>query len=241
MTTRDPKLYHELADWFHLVTHPREYAAEARYATRLLKAKESGGRPRLLELGSGGGNNASHMKKSFELTLTDISPSMLKLSRQINPECKHIVGDMRSLRLHTEFDAVYIHDAIMYIANERDLRRVAKTAAIHCKPGGLLLVQPDFVEESFKPGLERGGHDGNGRSARYVAIERRRGSSSKVDVHFTFRLTGKTKVARVVGDRHVVGIFPRATWMSIFRDAGFTLKRIIDPWKRECFLGRKQG
>ena len=77
----------------------------------------------VLELGSGGGNNASHMKAHFELTLTDLSPDMLDLSRTINPELEHIQGDMRTLRLGREFDAVFVHDAVVYMTTEEDLKR----------------------------------------------------------------------------------------------------------------------
>ena len=32
------------------------------------------------------------------------------MSRSINPECEHVQGDMRTLRLGREFDAVFVHD-----------------------------------------------------------------------------------------------------------------------------------
>jgi ubiquinone/menaquinone biosynthesis C-methylase UbiE len=53
----------------------------------------------LLELGSGGGNNASHLKAHFSLTLVDLSQGMLDLSRRLNAECEHIQADMKTLRL----------------------------------------------------------------------------------------------------------------------------------------------
>ena len=90
----------------------------------------------LLELGSGGGNNASHLKHRFECTLTDLSPEMLALSRTLNPECEHIEGDMRTLRLERTFDAVFVHDAIAYITTRgrspgdaRDGRRAPASRA----------------------------------------------------------------------------------------------------------------
>ena len=92
------QIYDEYADWFHLLTHPREYAEEAADYVRLIEDASPGART-LLELGSGGGNNALHMKGRFTCTLTDVSPRMLELSRSINPECEHVAGDMRSLRL----------------------------------------------------------------------------------------------------------------------------------------------
>ena len=47
----------------------------------------------VLELGSGGGNNASHLKAQFRMTLVDRSPGMLAVSRALNPECEHVEGD----------------------------------------------------------------------------------------------------------------------------------------------------
>jgi len=33
------------------------------------------------------------------MTLTDLSPQMLTMSRELNPECAHVQGDIRTLRL----------------------------------------------------------------------------------------------------------------------------------------------
>jgi hypothetical protein len=112
MTDEQPRIYTDLADWFHLLTAPAEYAEEAEFYLRTI-AEALGHRPlTLLELGAGGGNNAWHYKRTVErVTLTDLSPRMLALSERINPECEHIIGDMRSARLSREFDAVFIHDA----------------------------------------------------------------------------------------------------------------------------------
>ena len=47
---------------------------------------------------------------------------MLALSATLNPECEHLEGDMRTLRLGRTFDVVFIHDAISYLTTEDDLR-----------------------------------------------------------------------------------------------------------------------
>ncbi len=91
------RIYSDLAPWFHLLTHPADYEEEASYYTRVLEAASDGRARTLLELGSGGGNNASYLKTRFECTLTDLSGEMLALSRTINPECEH-GPDGRSLR-----------------------------------------------------------------------------------------------------------------------------------------------
>jgi ubiquinone/menaquinone biosynthesis C-methylase UbiE len=126
---RTPKMYGELAPRFHLVTHPKSYRGEAAWARQQLLKRRPRERPTMLELGSGGGNNALHLKKHFRLTLTDLSPEMLALSATINPECEHIRGDMRTLRLGRQFDFVFVHDAISYMTTAPDLRRAVKTCS----------------------------------------------------------------------------------------------------------------
>src|SRR4026207_1760119 len=91
-------MYSDLAPWFHLLTHPSDYWDEAAFVTRVVHEVAVGGARALLGLGSGGGNNASHLKARFTCTLTDLSPDMLALSRTLNPECEHLEGDMRTLR-----------------------------------------------------------------------------------------------------------------------------------------------
>ncbi|MBA3345594.1 MAG: class I SAM-dependent methyltransferase [Gemmatimonadales bacterium] len=121
---------------------PSEYVEEAAdLLPRLPRA--SGSQPAtLLELGSGGGSLAFHLKRHFRLTLTDRSPGMLAVSQVINPECEHLPGDMRSLRLDRQFDIVLVHDAIMYATEPLAVQETLRTAAIHCREGGTVAVLP---------------------------------------------------------------------------------------------------
>src|SRR3989304_6513572 len=117
MPISTPKLYGPLAPWFHLLTAPEDYAEEAEFYRRVLT--EACERPprTLLELGSGGGNSAAHLKAHFRMTLVDLSHEMLEVSKGLNPECEHVQGDMRTVRLGREVDVVFVHDAVMYRTN----------------------------------------------------------------------------------------------------------------------------
>ena len=84
------RFYGDLAPWWPLISTPEEYAEEAAFAASLLRTFEPRpdgpeARPTLLELGSGGGNNAFHLKHEFDLTLVDLSAAMVAVSRQLNP------------------------------------------------------------------------------------------------------------------------------------------------------------
>jgi SAM-dependent methyltransferase len=166
--TARPRLYGDLASWFHLLTSPEEYAEEAEIYRQLLVGAADEPIRTVLELGSGGGNNASHLKRHFDMTLTDLSAEMLELSGTLNPECDHAEGDMRTMRLGREFDAVFVHDAIDYMTTTDDLRAAMETAFVHCRPGGVALFVPDFVRERFEPRTSHGGNDGPTRALRYL-------------------------------------------------------------------------
>lgn len=130
-----PKLYEDLAEWWPLLSAPDEYEEEAAVYARFLGEVGTGEARTVLELGSGGGNNAFYLKRSFQMTLVDLSGGMQEHSRRLNPECEHHLGDMRSIRLGRQFDRVFIQDAICYMASQEDLRQVMETAYVHCRPG----------------------------------------------------------------------------------------------------------
>ena len=232
-------IYGELAEWWPLFSHPKEYREEAEWIWAALAQSAKGPVASILELGSGGGNSASHLKRRCTLTLTDISPQMLAVSRALNPECEHIEGDMRAMRLGRTFDAVYIHDAIMYMATRADLLAALATAAEHLAPGGIAVVQPDFVAETFRPTTDHGGHDGaDGRGVRYLEWTRE-ASPGKCVVEVDYALVLRTPdgATRIVHERHSVGIFARKAWRAAFRDAGFANVGVeADPWEREVFF-----
>ena len=232
------RLYDELADWFHLLTAPEEYADEAAFVLDLLRAHVDGPLETLLELGSGGGNTASHLRAHLRLTLTDISPAMLDLSRTLNPDCEHLLGDMRTARLGRTFDAVLIHDAVMYMTSEADLRAALETAFVHLRPGGAAVIAPDCVRETFQPKTEHGGHDGEGRALRYLEWSYDPDPSDTTFVtDFALLLREGARVVRVRYDRHVEGLFARAAWLDLLREVGFVPSVTVDEWDREVFVG----
>ena len=57
------------------------------------------------------------------MVLVEPSAGMLQVSRALNPECEHVQGDMRTVRLDRRFDLVFVHDAVCYMTTEPDLRR----------------------------------------------------------------------------------------------------------------------
>jgi SAM-dependent methyltransferase len=206
--TGEYRLYQELAGWWPLISPPEEYADEAAYLAGVLS---SAARPvrEVLDLGSGGGHVAVHLKERFAMTLVDLSEDMLAVSRRLNPECAHVQGDMRTIRLGRTFDAVLVHDAVDYVTCEADLRQVIDTAYAHCRPGGVAVFVPDHVADTFRAYGGRGGSsDGTGRH-------------DWVRAEYEFVLRAEDGSVQVVHEAHRLGAFRRAAWLRLLESAGF--------------------
>ena len=233
--------YRDLAEWWPLFSPPDHYGEEVDDFLRRLAPLPPPGTKSLLELGSGGGSFASHLRKQFALTLTDLSEGMLAQSRTVIPEAEHIAGDMRTLRLNREFDYVLVHDAVCYMTTLADLQAAIETAAVHCKKGGTVVFLPDYVEETFAAGSSEGGEDApDGRGFRYLEWRWDPDpNDSTYIVDYAFLLRDANGDVRVVHDRHVEGLFPRDAWIKAFAAAGLHASSERDQWGRDVFIARK--
>ena len=218
----DHRFYGDLAAWWPLISPPDEYAEEASEAAALLASASIPVRE-VLELGSGGGHCAVHLKSRFALTLSDLSEAMLDVSRALNPECAHVQGDMRTLRLGRAFDAVFVHDAVDYMTTADDLRRAIETAFIHCRPGGVALFMPDDTAETFTPDSDHGGGDApDGRGARYLEWTWDPDPDDDwVLTEYAFLLRDADGTVRSVHETHRTGCFATAVWLRLLAGAGF--------------------
>jgi SAM-dependent methyltransferase len=224
------RLYQDLAPWWPLISPPEEYAEEAAYLAPILGSGPAA-RPEVLDLGSGGGHVAVHLKERLALTLVDLSAQMLSSSRRLNPECAHLEGDMRTVRLGRAFDAVLVHDAIDYITSEADLRQVIETAFAHCRPGGIAVFVPDYTADTFHPDNGHGGSsDPSGRQASFQEwMWDPDPADTWIQVEYEFELREADGTVQVVREGHRLGAFSRAAWRRVLTEGGFDLQTGLDP------------
>jgi trans-aconitate methyltransferase len=243
--TGQHRFYGDLAVWWPLVSAPEEYVEEATFAASLLSSGEREVRE-VLELGSGGGNNAFHLKQRFAMTLMDLSEDMLAVSRALNPECPHHQGDMRTFRLGRTFDAVFVHDAIEYMTCEADLRLAIETAYVHCRPGGVAVLVPDNIAENFEPETTHGGQDhSDGRGVRFLSWSTDPDlTDTTTRTEYAFLLRDATGAVEVAHDTHELGLFPRELWLRVLAEVGFRARAVAevtteDRIPREFFVGTR--
>jgi trans-aconitate methyltransferase len=223
------RIYDDLVAWYRLLDPPDEHADEAAAFERALVGAVGSGAATLLELGAGAGHNAVHLKRRFRCTLSDVSEPMTALSRELNPECAHVPGDMRTLRLGQTFDAVLVHDAVMYMTTLEDLRRAVETAFVHTRPGGAAVFAPDCTRETFAEATDLHRADDGNRSLRCLEWSWDPDPADETyRTEYAFLLRAGTDV-RAVHDRHVEGMFPRAVWLAALAAAGYRAETLPRP------------
>jgi SAM-dependent methyltransferase len=233
-------MYNELAALWPMMSGPEEYRHEAGILSRLLLKSCSPSPRTMLDLGSGGGNCASHLKSHFVTTLVDLSPHMLSISRQLNPECEHIEGDMRSVRLGRLFDAVLVHDSLCHMTSKDDLVAAMATAFEHCRPGGVALFVPDEVHEAFTPRTDHGGKDATSGGLRYVQwMTDPDSSDTTILVDFGILIRDETGSVRALHERQTHGLFARRVWLQLLGKVGFRPRVVRNLRMREMFLARR--
>ena len=225
-----------------MLTAPADYAEDARLYLDLL-ADANGSPPHsVLEY------RAPVAATTPRTTNTRLRPhwstsrlGMLALSQRLNPECEHLQGDMRSIRLGRTFDAVLVQDAVLYLTTEADLRSTMVTAFEHCRPGGVAVFAPDYTRESFAPATIHGGHDGDGRALRYLAwIWDPDPTDTTYVVDFAYLFHEDDRPMRVTHDRHIHGLFGRGRLAAPLREVGFEPARAaLRAFRAAHWLGRR--
>lgn len=215
------KLYSELAEWWPLMSPHTEYEEEAGLYLEIIRRYHPNVKS-AVEFGSGGGSNAYYLKQHFPMTLTDLSPEMLKVSRGLNPDCAHIEGDMRSLDLEKKFDLVFIHDAIMHFTDKGDLLQIMYNAKKHLNDDGILLVVPDQFKETFQTTTNHGGIDQGRRGMRYLEWTYDSDpDDNRTETEYIYVMRdGQGQVFREF-DHDESGLFSMPEWEGLLEQAGF--------------------
>lgn len=208
----------EYAEWCNLV-----HRLMQQHARRELRT--------LLNLGCGGGKNMTNLKQHYTVTGVDISAEMLDLARQLNPSCTFVQDDMRTCQLAQSFDAVLIDDAITYMTSRSDLARVFATAYAHLAPGGVMVVSPDYLVETFRQNETRVSHASATHKPAHLDVVFIENNYDPDPHDDTFAgtmmyLIREHGVLRIVQDHSTLGLFPVDVWRDTLRNCGFAVHEV---------------
>jgi len=227
------RLYRDLAWTWPILSPPERYVGEAREIRRLIRWRVPAAGT-LLHLGCGGGHLDRTLKRSFEVTGVDLSPSMLALARRLNAEVAYRIGDMRSVRLGRRFDAVLIADSVAYMQTDRDLRAAFRTAFVHLAPGGVFVTYVERTPATFRQNATTKTTAKRG-DVEIVFIENQHDpnpSDTTYESTFLYLIRRQGRL-RVETDRHLLGLFPLMVWRRLLRETGFRVAQVVgEPDRR---------
>jgi SAM-dependent methyltransferase len=236
--THRERLYGDLAHLWPWLSPPEDYATEAEVIAELWARwgtlpSRSRRRPRLVELGAGGGHTLHYLAWSFEAIAVDRSLPMLRVGRMLNPGVPPVCADMRrfSLTSNGRADLVLLHDAADYLLTAADVESTLSSAAASARPGALLVVVPTYTAETFDDGaVEEDACFGEGVALRFVcsvhADADRRGEAGSLpfQLRIEMRYRAGDGPEREAIDNHACAAFPGDRWREWITDAGFDLR-----------------
>ncbi len=152
------------ARYYDLLYRDKDYAAEAKYVTNLIRSRAPQA-VRILELGCGTGAHAEHFARmGFEVEGVDMSEVMLAgaaaRAAGLPPDLARRIsfgrGDVRSVRTGRTFDAVVsLFHVMSYQTSDADLAGAFASAEAHLVPGGVFLFDfwygPAVVAQKPEP------------------------------------------------------------------------------------------
>jgi SAM-dependent methyltransferase len=130
----------------------KDYMAEAvRLKQFIATHKQSAGHT-FLDVACGTGAHVSYLSDTFTIEGIDINERMLEIARAKHPGVVFHHGDMVDFDLGRQFDVVAsLFSSICYLKTPACLMRAVANMGRHVCPGGLLIVEPFFSPETWKP------------------------------------------------------------------------------------------
>lgn len=131
----------------------KDYAAETEKLQLFIEEHLRSDGKRLLDVACGTGQHIQYLKERFDVEGLDLVPELLEIAKEKNPEVRFHQGDMLDFDLGKKFDLlICLFSAIGYAKTVENLNRAIASMEKHLVQGGLLLIEPWFTPDDWKPG-----------------------------------------------------------------------------------------
>lgn len=218
----------------------KDYVAEAQKVHHIIGQRKKSPGNSLLEVACGTGLHAFVLQKYYQVEGLDLDAEMLAVASQNYPDISFHQADMAEFDMGKQFDVVTcLFSSIGYVKTTERLNQAAQAMANHLLPGGVLIVEPWFTPEQWKPGRV---------SALFVDqpdLKISRMNISEIEGRLSFfifnYLVGTPQGVEYFTERHDLGLFTHEEYLEAFRKTGLEVTH--DPEGldgRGLYIGVKQ-
>ena len=230
-------MYTKSAAYYDQLYHFMDHAdLAARVRERVLERMPTA--RTLLDVGCGTGQHLHHLSSRFEVEGVDLNPDLLRIARERCPGVPLHEGDMTTFMLPRRYDVIIcLFSSIAYVRTLERMRAAVANFARHLNPGGVALVEPWYTPETFWTDTLTGNVADHGDLKIYwMYTSRRVDRLSVLDIHY---LVGQPSGVEHFTERHEMGLFTHAEYLTAFRDAGLEPEHEpIGIFRRGLYLGR---
>ena len=129
----------------------KNYARESEYLRTIINAVVPNAHT-LLDVACGRGQHAKFLKHHYAVDGVDINDHYLSAARLKNPSGIYIHADMIDFDLGRSYDVVTcLFSAIGIVRTFERLEQAIMCMARHVKPAGVLIIEPWFAPEQWRP------------------------------------------------------------------------------------------
>lgn len=219
--------YSQAARYYDQLYCFKDYSREAEAVAAIIRERLGNGVFSLLDIACGTGIHIKHFRDHhFETEGLDLSPQLLETAGKRNPGIRFHNGDMTCFDLQRKYSVITcLFSAIGYVKTISGLESAAKCMADHLLPGGLLLVEPWFTPEAWRPGtVHVSVVDEPDLKIVRMNTSKVAGRVSVLDLHY---LIGTPAETRHEFEKHELGLFTAGEMLSAFERAELTVD--FDP------------
>jgi SAM-dependent methyltransferase len=219
----------------------KDYGTEAEKLTVFIHQYSRSTGNRLLDVACGTGLHLSYLKQHFQVEGLDLDEQLLALARQRNPEVSLHQADMTDFALGRTFDVVTcLFSAIGYVKTLDNLSRAVQCMAHPLAPGGVLLIEPWFTPETWRPGTVHARFiDEPDLKIARINTSFVEGRLSIMDMHY---LIGTPAGTEHYVERHELGLFTSDEMIHILTDCGLEVTYDAEGLTgRGLYIGQYMG
>ena len=205
--------------YYDKIYSSKNYQAEAQRLIALIQENLRSGGNQLLDVACGTGHHIEYLKEHFAVEGLDISEELLEIARQRNPDVLFHQADMIQFELGKRFDVVTcLFSSIGYVRTIENLRRAINCMAQHVKPGGVVVIEPWFTPDTWRPGTVHAQFvDEPELKIARVNTSFADGRLSYFDLHY---LIGTPEGTEHFVERHELGLFEQGEMVAAFEETG---------------------